>query len=178
MTERRCGECTLCCKLIPVGEIGKPANQRCVYQRTGKGCRVYRRPKFPSSCELWSCGWLLDLNAAHLPRPDHAHYVIDPSPDYITVQAVDGTRGRLPVVQIWIDPKHRNVHRDPRLRAWIARHADIHGQAALIRFNSSDGFVLLPPSITGDGWLEKNAQCENRQHSMKEIFETYSHIRR
>lgn len=173
-TERKCGDCTLCCKLVPVSEIGKPANKRCMYQRAGKGCVVYRRRNFPRSCALWSCGWLLNLDADHMPRPDHAHYVIDPSPDYITVEAAGGTHARVPVVQIWIDPKYHNAHRSPHLRAWLARRAETHGQAALIRSNSADGFVLLPPAITGDGWIEHDAQSEHRQHSAAEIFNTYA----
>lgn len=171
-TERKCGDCSLCCKLVPVSEIGKPANQRCMHQRVSKGCVVYRGPRFPRSCALWSCGWLMNLDAADLPRPDHAHYVIDPSPDYITVQAADGTNSRLPVVQIWIDPRYPHVHRSPSLRTWLARRAETLGHAALIRRNSSDGFVLLPPAVTGDGWIERDAQSERRQHSMAQIFET------
>jgi hypothetical protein len=28
-TSRRCGDCQLCCKLIPLEKFGKRANQRC-----------------------------------------------------------------------------------------------------------------------------------------------------
>jgi len=30
---RTCGGCTLCCKLLPVRELKKPANTRCQHQR-------------------------------------------------------------------------------------------------------------------------------------------------
>lgn len=173
---RRCGDCTLCCKLLPVSEIGKPANQPCEHQRTGKGCLLYHKRTFPNSCKLWSCAWLLNLDADHLPRPDHAHYVIDPMPDYVTVKAENGLTGRLPVVQIWVDPRHRNAHRNPRLRAWIARRAETHGQAALIRYDSTEAFVLFPPAITGEGWMEKSGHGEE-QHSQAEIARTYSHVK-
>lgn len=179
MTERRCGDCSLCCKLVPVAEIGKPANKRCLSQRTGKGCIVFDGPTFPRSCKVWSCAWLLNDGADLLPRPDHAHYVIDTLPDYITVNAEDGTTGRLPVVQIWVDPKHRNAHRNPRLRAWISRRAETHGQAALIRFSSSEALVLLPPNITGEpDWIEKYPQSDGTEHTQADIAETYRHVRK
>ena len=38
---RHCGGCTLCCKLIPVEELNKPAGARCKHVRTGKGCSIY-----------------------------------------------------------------------------------------------------------------------------------------
>ena len=178
MTERRCGDCSLCCKLVPVAEIGKAANQRCEQQRTGKGCLVYHKSIFPRSCKVWSCVWLLNEAAEFLPRPDHAHYVIDSMPDYITVQAEDGTTGRLPVVQIWVDPQHRNAHRNPRLRAWIARRAETHGQAALIRYSSTDAIVLLPPFVTGEGWIEKTPQSDGKgDHTQADIAETYRQFR-
>lgn len=178
MTPRRCGDCSLCCKLVPVAEIGKSANERCVHQRMGKGCLVYRGELFPSSCKLWSCAWLLNDGADLLPRPDHAHYVIDTMPDYVTVKAENGLTGRLPVVQIWVDPQHRNAHRNPRLRAWIARRAETHGQAALVRFSSTDALVLLPPGVTGENdWIEKNPQSDGTEHSQADIAETYRHVR-
>ena len=39
---RRCGDCQLCCTIVPVPEIGKPGLVRCRYQKFAKGC-VLRR---------------------------------------------------------------------------------------------------------------------------------------
>lgn len=40
---RVCGDCQLCCLLMPVEEMGKKASVRCKYQRAGKGCSIYPR---------------------------------------------------------------------------------------------------------------------------------------
>ena len=77
---RRCGECTLCCKLLPVVELKKKANTPCQFQRSGKGCTVHGTRKQPTSCAIWSCRWLMNEDADELARPDRSHYVIDPSP--------------------------------------------------------------------------------------------------
>ena len=116
---RRCGGCTLCCKLLPVEEIGKHAGERCRHQRWGKGCAVYRRG-LPVSCSLWSCAWLADAGAAGLPRPDRAHYVVDIVADTVRVVPHDGTPPTLlSVIQVWLDPAFPEAHRDPALRAYI-----------------------------------------------------------
>lgn len=175
---RQCRECTLCCKLVPVGELGKPANTRCKHQ-CSKGCRVYDNPLagFPLSCAAWSCAWLKNIDADDLPRPDRAHYVIDTVPDFIDCDDADG-RFRVPVVQVWVDPKHRQAHRDPKLRAWIERRARVTGQVALIRFGNAEAMVLCPPSLSSTkDWQEKTSEMVAvKEHSMREVFDTYEQL--
>lgn len=131
---RRCGDCTLCCKLLPAPELEKPAGARCSHQRHGKGCAVYARR--PWSCATWTCRWLAGDDTSDLSRPDRVHYVIDVMPDFVRVgpdsQAV-------PVVQVWIDPDYPDAHRDPRLRAYLARRGTRRGgraRALLVRRRS------------------------------------------
>jgi len=171
MSERRCHECTLCCKVLPVRELGKAAGVRCVHQRA-HGCRIYEAR--PQSCRTWSCLWLTNEDMLDMPRPDRAHYVIDPSPDY--VEAIDepsGARFRIPVVQIWIDPAHPLAYRDAQLLAWIERRAQRTRQAALIRFDSTRALMLCPPSMSADGqWHEKHG-TPTHEHPIAEVLATY-----
>jgi hypothetical protein len=171
MTERRCNECTLCCKLLPVLEINKGANVRCVHQRATKGCAIYRKENFPMSCAVWSCVWLVDPNAKDLSRPDRSHYVIDPSPDYVEVDLQDGSpMTRISVMQVWLDPKFPDAHRDPALRAYLAMRGERFQQMALIRYNSRDAFTLVPPSMSDTGdWIEQPSRCTNVEHSAADI---------
>lgn len=174
MSERRsCNECTLCCKLLPVREINKPANKRCVHQRSIKGCSIYHSDKFPRSCALWSCVWLSDPHAKGLARPDRSHYVIDPSPDFIEIDLRDGTpMHRISVMQVWLDPKHPDAHRDPALRAYLLHRAEHYGQMAIIRYNSRDAFTLIPPNMSDTGeWIEQESRCTNVDHSPAEIID-------
>jgi hypothetical protein len=82
---RECGDCQLCCKLVPVPEIGKLAGQRCKNQRFRKGCALYHTPFKPITSNTWNCRWLVNDDTADLPRPDRSHYVIDINPDYLTL---------------------------------------------------------------------------------------------
>ena len=165
---RRCGDCQLCCKLLPVRSLGKGAGERCRHQQHHKGCKVYANLlAVAPECRLWNCRWLVD-EAGDTSRPDHAHFVIDVMPDFIRADDGDGNIVEVPVVQVWVDPRYPDAHRDPAFRAWLDRE----GQVALIRYSSGDGFVLFPPSrMASREWLEKGSINDGEPtHSAAEIF--------
>jgi hypothetical protein len=46
MSERSCGDCTLCCKVMAVEALGKPAGSWCSHCKPGRGCLIYEtRPE-------------------------------------------------------------------------------------------------------------------------------------
>jgi hypothetical protein len=159
---RQCGDCSLCCKLLPMQEFKKPAGERCQHQRHGIGCNIY--PRRPMACQMWNCRWLAGDDTGL--RPDRAHYVVDIMPDYITVVPHDGGPSmNVPVLQVWIDPRYPDAHRDPRLRAFIEEVA----MPALIRLNSKDGFVIAPPNVNADRvWYEGGGVSLGREHTAAE----------
>lgn len=112
----------------------------------------------------WRCKWLDDEATGALSRPDRSHYVIDPLPDYITLQPDDGGEPtKWPVLQIWIDPAYPDAHHDPKLRAML----DANRAAALIR---PFGLVIAPPSLTSSGrWIEQVGILGEAQHSIEDI---------
>lgn len=148
---RKCGTCDLCCKLLPVISIEKPASVRCKHQKFNKGCAIYANR--PNDCRLWSCRWLTFDDTNELQRPDRTHYVLDPMPD--TIEAVDHDKNvqiTIPVLQIWVDPAFPNAHRDTKLRNYIEK---LNGWAGIVRYNSKDSLILMPPSMTKENkWYE------------------------
>lgn len=168
---RQCGDCNLCCKLLPVVPLGKRGGERCKHQRH-TGCAVYHKPGMPPECAIWNCRWLVNDDTANLSRPDRSHYVIDIMPDFVT--AIDNETGRrldVEVIQIWVDPKHRDAHKDPALRAYIERRAE-EGKMALIRYSETEAFNLLAPAICGDGqWHEIAGESTHHTHTAREIRE-------
>lgn len=54
---KSCGDCGLCCKLMGVTELEKPAGKWCVHFRRGRGCDAYETR--PASCRVFNCTWLL-----------------------------------------------------------------------------------------------------------------------
>jgi hypothetical protein len=169
---RQCGDCQLCCKLLPVPPLGKPGGTSCRFQKFHKGCTVYRRSEMPPECAIWNCRWLVNDDADELSRPDRSHYVIDVMPDFITIRN-DGT-GALQhwqVVQIWVDPKCPTAHRDPALRRWLSRRAE-QGILGLVRFSETDALVLFPPQIAPDGqWHEIPSGQKEKTHTLDEMIQ-------
>ncbi len=64
---RSCGECSLCCKLLGISELDKPAGKWCPHCRPGsQRCLVYEAR--PRTCRTYACGWLVN------PKFDDAWY--------------------------------------------------------------------------------------------------------
>jgi hypothetical protein len=169
---RHCGDCQLCCRLLPVPPLQKLAGEQCRFQKYHKGCTVYHTLAMPPECGLWNCRWLVNDDAAELSRPDRSHYVLDLMPDYITtVDNETGERRNIQVVQIWVDPNHRDAHRDPALRRWLERRAQ-DGIAAIVRYSATDALILFAPSFDvggGDQWHEMTTGMRERSHTLDEV---------
>ena len=176
--DRQCGDCQLCCALLPVKEIGKAANTRCEYQRHGKGCSLYRYVTFPRSCKVWTCVWLLGADSYDLRRPDRTHYVIDVMAEFVTSRDGDGNATPIPVIQVWVDPKFPDAHRDPALRRFLARRG-LEGVAGLIRYGSDKAFFLLPPAMSHTGdfiEMKSNVTMNETEHTPQQIADTLREI--
>jgi hypothetical protein len=168
---RQCGDCNLCCKLLPVVPLGKGANERCTHQRH-TGCRVYHKEGMPPECALWDCRWLAGT-AGGTSRPDRSHIVIDVMPDFIDVMPDDGEKFPIEVIQCWIDPRYPDAHKDRAFRAFLFEEAQ-HGRFALIRFNARDAFVLVAPEVPDGEWREMGGQSSGRTHTAIEIVQALS----
>jgi hypothetical protein len=172
---RRCGNCTLCCKLTPVVELHKRGGQRCQHQRMGKGCAIYAKRPLP--CRAWDCRWLNGDDTQDQRRPDFSHCVIDMMPDYVTAMADEGGEAfAVGVVQIWVDPRHRDAWRAPEIIAFIERRGR-EGFGAIIRYNEVDATVVFPPSLTGAGWVEHSGPgMREHAHHQTDIAEVLTRI--
>ncbi|MCP3471448.1 hypothetical protein NLM33_18905 [Bradyrhizobium sp. CCGUVB1N3] len=99
--------------------------------------------------------------------------MLDLMPDFVTVRDNEtGDAQNIQVVQVWVDPHHRDAHRDPALRRWLTRRAE-KGIAALIRFNSRKALaVFAPPFDLAGQWREIDSGiAAGRTHSLAEIAE-------
>lgn len=82
-----CGNCTLCCKVLAVPELEKPADVPC--KHIGKGCSIYEDR--PQSCRDVECLWLLTRNRVMnvtMPastRPDRCGVVVTAHEGYVVL---------------------------------------------------------------------------------------------
>ncbi len=74
MSERSCGACGLCCKILPIPHFQKPAGPWCVHSRPGKGCSIYADR--PQPCRDFTCGWIRIPEMGDELRPDRCHFIV------------------------------------------------------------------------------------------------------
>jgi hypothetical protein len=172
-TGRVCGQCQLCCKLLPVPgpPLFKLAGVKCRHQKHGKGCMIYASR--PTACRVFACRWLADRETAGMPRPDRAHYVIDVASDYVeAVEEATGKRTRIGVVQVWIDPAYPDAYRTPELTAYMLHIATTYRMATIIRQNSREAFTVFPPPLSSDGqWHEITGNIVTRDADDAQIMQ-------
>lgn len=73
-TSRICGTCTLCCKVMEVSELSKPAQQWCPHADPRRGCMIYETR--PQSCRDFMCQWLLHPSMPASWMPSYIHAVL------------------------------------------------------------------------------------------------------
>jgi hypothetical protein len=129
-------------------DFDKPAGKPCPHQSHDDGCPGCGRR--PLGCRYWDYWWPVNDDTAER-RPDGARYVLDPMPDYLTMQEQGRDAINIEVVQIWFDPKDRDAWwRDETLLAYVGRCGG-ESKATLIRFSAHGGMTAFPVSMSSDG---------------------------
>lgn len=77
--ERGCEDCTLCCKVLGVEELDKPAGRWCRHCDVGKGCTIYEQR--PQECRDFRCLFLAVETFPEEWRPNRAHFVLTTDAD-------------------------------------------------------------------------------------------------
>lgn len=139
---RTCGDCGMCCKLMGVAAIDKPAHAWCGHYSKGAGCAIYAdRPK---ACADYACYWLNAPNLDDRWRPDRARFVL---------HREDG--GRTLVVEV--DPAAPDAWRKApfhdTFKAWAAR-----GAAQGLTLNvlvGRRGYTILPDRDVDQGLVRE-----------------------
>ncbi|CAN7528985.1 hypothetical protein LJR219_003732 [Phenylobacterium sp. LjRoot219] len=107
-TRRRCNGCDLCCSIMGVRELQKPAFTPCAkLAGAGAGCSVWG--EHPASCKSFACLWRGsdDLLPPELFPPDCGFLVeLDPSPAWPTAVKVCPAPGR---PDAWDTPRNRTL---------------------------------------------------------------------
>lgn len=136
MSKRECGSCSLCCKVLDVPAVYKPAGQWCKHFAAGSGCEIHQlRPK---SCREFACLWLKDYGLDDAWKPSVSKFVM--------AEAYDGD-----AIMIHLDPKQKNAWRaEPYYTALKAMAAKVMQANQLI--------MIVEPgrrfALTPDGEIE------------------------
>ena len=91
MTARRCGDCTLCCKVMAIEELAKPAGQWCRHCRPGRCCLIHETR--PAECRDFNCLWLIDERFGPHWKPSQSKLVVTASEDGLEIRCDPGFPG-------------------------------------------------------------------------------------
>jgi hypothetical protein len=131
MSTRECGSCSLCCKVLDVPAVFKPAGQWCRHFKAGEGCGIHQlRPK---SCREFACLWLKDYGLDEAWKPSTCKFVM--------AEAYDGD-----AIMVHVDPKQKNAWRaEPYYTALKALAGKVMQDNQLIMIvEPGRRFVLTP----------------------------------
>ncbi|WP_316213980.1 hypothetical protein [Bradyrhizobium sp. SZCCHNR2032] len=85
---RHCGDCTLCCKVMAIEALAKPANSWCSHCDPKRGCAIYQAR--PGECRAFRCLWLVNELLDEQWKPAKAKFVLTTSDDGIEVRCDPG----------------------------------------------------------------------------------------
>lgn len=74
---RSCGSCSVCCTVLRVDELAKPAGRDCEHQRGEQGCGIHASR--PTVCRGYHCLWLQG-GLEDEERPDQTGGIVDLEP--------------------------------------------------------------------------------------------------
>lgn len=80
ITERKCGECTLCCLLFEIRDINKKRNEVCIHC-SKNGCDIYNTR--PDCCRGFDCAYLQSNNKNIELRPDKCGIIFERVGDHV-----------------------------------------------------------------------------------------------
>jgi hypothetical protein len=110
---RRCGSCTLCCKIFAVPEVESPRSVLCGHCVAGEGCSIHHAR--PAICREFFCNWLLIETLGPEWQPERAGLVLQ------SVALPGGHQG----LAIHVDPDVPDRWRAQpyygRIKAWAAK---------------------------------------------------------
>ena len=128
--ERGCGSCGLCCKLLAVEALAKPAHQWCSHFEAGAGCGIYAER--PQECRTFRCLWLTGPQLGDEWQPNRSRIVLFLTDDRSQLIAS-------------VDPAYPDAWRKPHfhqaLRDWSRRGVD-EGLQVLVKIGQHVVVVL------------------------------------
>jgi hypothetical protein len=135
-TGRQCGKCSLCCKLLHVVELNKPANKWCEHCRPGYGgCTIHETR--PDICRGYFCGWMLSKNVGEEWYPFRCHMILSL-----------GKFNGIQCVTVTVDPNYPLQWKEPPYYAQLQQMA-----RRGLQVKSPDDILLVHVRCRDQVWL-------------------------
>jgi hypothetical protein len=130
---RACGSCSMCCKVVSIAELAKPAGQWCGHCRPGRGCGIHASR--PVVCRSFYCEWIVARGLGPEWKPDKAKFLL--------FKTNQGRR-----LTAHVDPGQANAwRRSPyyeNLKAWACEAAEQSPMHLIDVMIGEHAIVILP----------------------------------
>ena len=128
---RECGECTLCCKVVGVEDLKKPAGTWCAHCTSSRGCGIYETR--PEECRTFVCAWLETHTLDERWKPSRCKFVVSAEPGNVNLK-------------VSVDPARPDAWRKEPfysyVKSWVAQRIARGGKVVVMTGNR--GVVILP----------------------------------
>lgn len=131
---RKCGTCSMCCKILAIDELKKPLGVWCSHVRKGKGCSIYADR--PPSCAAYGCGYLHWAQTGEHWFPSRAKMVVELESDSRLLVRVDPATPSVWRTQPYYDD----------IKLW-ARMAELSGQQVAVMIGRKMIIVMAEHDI-------------------------------
>jgi hypothetical protein len=74
---RACGSCALCCKVLRIADLNKPAGKWCSHCKPGDGCGIHAVR--PAVCRGFYCEWITSKGLGPEWKPERSKFVLSKS---------------------------------------------------------------------------------------------------
>ena len=128
---RECGECTLCCKVVGVEDLKKPAGRWCTHCTASNGCAIYEAR--PQECRDFVCAWLQSDALDEQWKPSRCKFVVFAEPGSVNLK-------------VSVDPARPDAWRKEPFyswfKAWVRPRIAQGGKVVVM--NGTRAVVVLP----------------------------------
>ena len=98
VARNRCGSCQVCCIVLPIKDLEKPAGQNCRHL-CKQGCDIYNAR--PVACRTFNCTWLLSgWEKKHRPDRLGMLFMYHPDKGLVAKELEKGAHRRKEIVKL------------------------------------------------------------------------------
>lgn len=133
---KSCGECSLCCMVMPVSQIGKSAGVWCRHaDQNGGGCAIHETR--PDICRVFHCHWMTNPELSVEWKPDQCGFVL--------FHRADGN------MWLSVDPNRPDAWRAPRFYQPLKNFATkLLREKAMLTVHVGDRCIVVLPDSDAD----------------------------
>ena len=133
-----CGNCTLCCELLPIQALNKPHSEKCKYCETN--CTIYEDR--PDDCKNFNCLWVETDQSDESLRPNNTHVIFEKIPNVKAYLAL-------------VDPKYPLAYKTQEVESICIDLLDRGFSVLLSSFSNEPKRLRTPKGIKVDTMIEQ-----------------------